>query len=492
MTAQIIPVQPFDLVVFGGTGDLASRKLMPALYFRDRDGQLPAEVRIVGLSRQAMDDAAYRTRIEEALARYVPKGDIDEAVKQRFLARVHYVQLDITQEAGWKTLGKLLNGGSERIRVFYLATAPDLFGAVAKHLGDYKLVTPTSRVVLEKPIGHDLASARTINDEVGRVFSERQIYRIDHYLGKETVQNLMALRFANSLFEPVWNHGEIDHVQITVAETVGVEGRAAYYNTAGALRDMVQNHLIQLLCLVAMEPPQHFEADAVRDEKMKVLRGLRPLRGPDVGTQVVRGQYTAGAIDGVAVPGFVDEVGAPTQTETFVALKANIDNWRWAGVPFYLRTGKRLPHRVSEIVVQFRNVPHSIFGTDVGRIEPNRLVLRLQPDEGVQLQLMSKDPGPGGMRLKETPLNLSFAQAFKTRWPEAYERLILDVVRGNATLFMRRDEVEAAWEWIEPIHTEWQTGTGTPLCSYNAGAWGPPQSVVLMARDGSNWADPVA
>ena len=492
MTAQIIPVQPFDLVVFGGTGDLASRKLMPALYFRDRDGQIPAEVRIVGLSRQSMDDAAYRKRIEEALARYVPKTEIDEAVKQRFLARVHYVQLDITQEAGWKSLDKLLNGGSERIRVFYLATAPDLFGAVARHLGDYKLVTPTSRVVLEKPIGHDLASARAINDEVGRVFSERQIYRIDHYLGKETVQNLMALRFANSLFEPVWNHGEIDHVQITVAETVGVEGRAAYYNSAGALRDMVQNHLIQLLCLVAMEPPQHFEADAVRDEKMKVLRGLRPLRGPDVATHAVRGQYTAGAIDGVAVPGFVDEVGAPTQTETFVALKANIDNWRWAGVPFYLRTGKRLPHRVSEIVVQFRAVPHSIFGTDVGRIEPNRLVLRLQPDEGVQLQLMSKDPGPGGMRLKETPLNLSFAQAFKTRWPEAYERLILDVVRGNATLFMRRDEVEAAWEWIEPIHSEWQSGTGAPLCSYNAGAWGPPQSVVLMARDGSNWADPVA
>ena len=396
MTAQIIPVQPFDLVVFGGTGDLASRKLMPALYFRDRDGQIPAEVRIVGLSRQSMDDAAYRKRIEEALARYVPKTEIDEAVKQRFLARVHYVQLDITQEAGWKSLDKLLNGGSERIRVFYLATAPDLFGAVARHLGDYKLVTPTSRVVLEKPIGHDLASARAINDEVGRVFSERQIYRIDHYLGKETVQNLMALRFANSLFEPVWNHGEIDHVQITVAETVGVEGRAAYYNSAGALRDMVQNHLIQLLCLVAMEPPQHFEADAVRDEKMKVLRGLRPLRGPDVATHAVRGQYTAGAIDGVAVPGFVDEVGAPTQTETFVALKANIDNWRWAGVPFYLRTGKRLPHRVSEIVVQFRAVPHSIFGTDVGRIEPEPA--GASPAAGRRRAAAADEQGPGAGR----------------------------------------------------------------------------------------------
>ena len=349
MTAQIIPVQPFDLVVFGGTGDLASRKLMPALYFRDRDGQIPAEVRIVGLSRQSMDDAAYRKRIEEALARYVPKAEIDEAVKQRFLARVHYVQLDITQEAGWKSLDKLLNGGSERIRVFYLATAPDLFGAVARHLGDYKLVTPTSRVVLEKPIGHDLASARAINDEVGRVFSERQIYRIDHYLGKETVQNLMALRFANSLFEPVWNHGEIDHVQITVAETVGVEGRAAYYNSAGALRDMVQNHLIQLLCLVAMEPPQHFEADAVRDEKMKVLRGLRPLRGPDVATHAVRGQYTAGAIDGVAVPGFVDEVGAPTQTETFVALEGQYRQLALGGRALLS------PHRQAPAAPRFRD-----------------------------------------------------------------------------------------------------------------------------------------
>ena len=490
MTAQIIPVQPFDLVVFGGTGDLASRKLMPALYYRDHDGQIPDEARIIGLSRTPLDDAAYRKRIEEALARYVPAADIDPVVKKRFLARVHYVALDITQEEGWKNVSKLLNGGSTRIRLFYLATAPDLFGAVAKHLGDYKLVTPTSRVVLEKPIGHDVASARAINDEVGRVFAENQIYRIDHYLGKETVQNLMALRFANSLFEPVWNHGEIDHVQITVAETVGLEGRGTYYNGAGALRDMVQNHMLQLLCLVAMEPPQRFEADAVRDEKLKVLHGLRPIRGRDVASNVVRGQYTAGATNGVAVPGFGDELGAPSTAETFVAIKADIDNWRWAGVPFYLRTGKRLPQRTSEIVVQFRNVPHSIFGTDVGRIEPNRLVLRLQPDEGVQLQLMSKDPGPGGMRLKETPLNLSFAQAFKTRWPEAYERLLLDVVRGNATLFMRRDEVEAAWEWIEPIHNEWMTPGAPQLCSYPAGSWGPSQSVVLMAREGRQWVDP--
>jgi glucose-6-phosphate 1-dehydrogenase len=377
------------------------------------------------------------------------------------------------------------------VRVFYLATAPDLFGTVAVRLRKEGFVTPQTRLVLEKPIGKDLASAKAINDAVGEVFPERQIFRIDHYLGKETVQNLMALRFANSLFEPVWNHGAIDHVQITVAETVGVEGRAAYYNTSGALRDMVQNHLVQLLCLVAMEPPAAMDADAVRDEKLKVLKSLRPITGADVARDAVRGQYGAGAVSGQAVKGFAEEIGAPTQTETFVALKACVDNWRWAGVPFYLRTGKRLPERVSEIIVQFRQIPHSVFGADAGVIEPNRLVLRLQPDEGVQLSLMSKDPGPGGMRLKSTPLNLSFADAFKMRWPEAYERLLLDVVRGNATLFMRRDEVEAAWSWAEPILHSW-ADHHEPVRPYMAGSWGPHEAAILMARDGRSWLDPVA
>ncbi|MDP9137224.1 MAG: glucose-6-phosphate dehydrogenase (NADP(+)), partial [Pseudomonadota bacterium] len=281
------------------------------------------------------------------------------------------------------------------------------------------------------------------------------------------------------------------HVEITVAETVGVEGRAAYYDGAGALRDVVQNHMIQLLCLVAMEPPRHFDADAVRDEKIKVLRSLRPLAGGEVARSTVRGQYIAGAVDGAAVPGFADEIGKPTATETYVALKVHIDNWRWAGVPFYLRTGKRLPLRVSEIMVQFRAIPHSIFGGDAGAIQPNRLVMRLQPDEGVQLRLMSKDPGPGGMRLKATPLNLSFAEAFKARWPEAYERLLLDVVRGDATLFMRRDEVETAWTWIEPILQEWRDAE-VPVSSYTAGSWGPSPAVALLARDGRSWVDPVA
>ena len=490
MTAQIIPVQSFDLAVFGGTGDLAMRKLLPALYHRDADGQLPADARVIGISRQPLDAKAFRAKVAEALSVYVPAAERDAATEARFLARLDHVTLDVTGETGWGDLKRRLDAAPDRVRVFYLATAPDLFGTVAVRLRKEGFVTDQTRLVLEKPIGKDLASAKAINDAVGEVFPERQIFRIDHYLGKETVQNLMALRFANSLFEPVWNHGAIDHVQITVAETVGVEGRAAYYNTSGALRDMVQNHLVQLLCLVAMEPPAAMDADAVRDEKLKVLKSLRPITGTDVARDAVRGQYGAGAVKGQAVRGFAEEIGAATQTETFVALKACVDNWRWAGVPFYLRTGKRLPERVSEIIVQFRQIPHSVFGADAGMIEPNRLELRLQPDEGVQLSLMSKDPGPGGMRLKSTPLNLSFADAFKMRWPEAYERLLLDVVRGNATLFMRRDEVEAAWSWVEPILKEWQAGTGAPVQTYPAGSWGPSQSVILMARDGRGWIDP--
>lgn len=485
MSAQIIPVQPFDIAVFGGTGDLALRKLLPALYYRDMDGQLPGDARIIAVSRQDLDDIAYRERVTQALETFIPAQERQAEVLGRFLARLHHVSLDVRGDKGWSEFAKLLADRQDRIRVFYLATAPELFGDVAEKVGKQGLITPLTRLVLEKPIGKDLASARKINDLVGQVFPESQIYRIDHYLGKETVQNLMALRFANSMFEPLWNRSNIDHVQITVAETVGVESRAAYYNTSGALRDMVQNHLLQLLCLVAMEPPSAFDADAVRDEKLKVLKSLKPFSPGDA----VRGQYQAGAVNATAVPGFAAEVGSATDTETFVALKAEVANWRWAGVPFYLRTGKRLPRRVSEIVVQFRSIPHSIFDRDAGHVEPNRLVLRLQPDEGVQMQLMSKDPGPGGMRLKPTPLNLSFADTFKLRWPEAYERLLLDVVRGNATLFMRRDEVEAAWEWAEPILHQWAEGKDS-VRSYTAGSWGPSEAAVLLAKDGRHWLEP--
>jgi glucose-6-phosphate 1-dehydrogenase len=326
-----------------------------------------------------------------------------------------------------------------------------------------------------------------LNDTLGSVFREDQIFRIDHYLGKETVQNLMALRFANALYEPLWNSAHIDHVQITVAEAVGLEGRAGYYDKAGALRDMVQNHILQLLCLVAMEPPSSIEADAVHDEKVKVLRSLKPITNLNVEDMTVRGQYRAGASAGGPVRGYLEDLESEnSNTETFVALKAEIANWRWAGVPFYLRTGKRLATRVSEIVVTFKPIPHSIFGESAGKVMANQLVIRLQPDEGVKQWLMIKDPGPGGMRLRHVPLDMSFAQSFSERNPDAYERLIMDVVRGNQTLFMRRDEVEAAWRWVDPILQGWELNS-QPVQGYTAGTWGPSSSIALIERDGRTW-----
>ncbi|MCB2054004.1 MAG: glucose-6-phosphate dehydrogenase [Geminicoccaceae bacterium] len=534
MSARFIPVEPFDLVVFGGTGDLAMRKLLPGLYHRDLADQLPEQARIVGVSRKEMTKKAYAAQVEEAIRAHVEKDEIEAGVMRRFLQRLEHVALDAGREidgeaasrGGWKKLAGLLaqegagdgNGdgdGAGRVRVFYLATAPRLFGPIAGNLGAAGLVTPASRVVLEKPIGRDLASAQAINEAVGAVFAEQQIFRIDHYLGKETVQNLIALRFANVFFEPLWNRAHIDHVQITVAESLGVEGRGGYYDRSGALRDMVQNHILQLLCLVAMEVPSSLEADALRDEKLKVLRSLEPIGRNEIEGRTVRGQYKAGAVDGKAVPGYQDELDAEngaekgaekagegrSTTETFVVLKAEIPNWRWAGVPFYLRTGKRMAGRQSEIVVQFRQVPHSIFagqeaagGRSIGeppegqavRLTANRLVLRLQPDEAVRLFLMTKEPGPGGMRLRNVPLNLAFAETFEARYPDAYERLLMDVVRGNATLFMRKDEVEAAWRWIEPILEAWAASSEPPR-GYTAGSWGPSAAIALIERDGRNW-----
>jgi glucose-6-phosphate 1-dehydrogenase len=492
MTSQIIRVEVFDLVVFGGTGDLARRKLLPALFYRERDDQLSPESRIVGISRGQLNRKAYVALVEAALREHLPAEHIDAGHLERFLGRLHHVRLDVTGERGWQDLAALLSGAEDRVRVFYLATAPGLFGPICTRLADAGLNSALARVVLEKPIGRDLASARRINDEVGAVFAEDAIFRIDHYLGKETVQNLMALRFANSLFEPLWDHGTIDHVQITVAETIGVEGRGDYYERAGALRDMVQNHMLQLLCLVAMEPPTRLDADAVRDEKLKVLRALHPITGADVASKTVRGQYRAGATNGGLVPGYAEEIAETgTDIETFAVLKAEIGNWRWAGVPFYLRTGKRLPRRASEIVIVFRCIPHSIFAADAGSLRPNRLVVRVQPDEGVELLLMIKDPGPGGMRLRAERLNLSFAEAFRARSPDAYERLLMDVVRGNPTLFMRRDEVEAAWAWVEPILQAWQERHETPK-PYAAGTWGPSAAIALIERDGRTWHEDAA
>jgi glucose-6-phosphate 1-dehydrogenase len=490
MSPSILPVDPFDCVVFGGTGDLSLRKLLPALYQRDRDGQLPSAGRIIAVSRTPLTSSDFRARVLDALQRHVPAAELDAAVWQRFGARIEHVCLDATGASGWADLAAILAEGTNRVRVFYLATSPELFGPICRRLREADLIHGQARVVLEKPIGHDLASARRINDEVGSVFAEHQIFRIDHYLGKETVQNLLALRFANSLFEPLWRSGSIDHVQITVAETIGIENRGSYYDRSGALRDMVQNHLLQLLCLVAMEPPVSLDREAVRDEKLKTLRALVPIGIEDVAQKTVRGQYRAGAIAGEPVRGYLDEAGvsADSATETFVAVKAELRNWRWAGVPFYLRTGKRLPEKVSEIVIQFRPVPHCIFPTDAGEVVPNRLVVRLQPDEHIRLHLMTKEPGPGGLRLRPAALNLSFAETFKRRFPDAYERLLMDVVRGNPTLFMRRDEVEAAWDWTECILDAWRLRGDRPR-PYIAGTWGPSGAIAMIERDGRTWHD---
>ncbi|HMT13789.1 MAG TPA: glucose-6-phosphate dehydrogenase [Aestuariivirga sp.] len=483
MTARIIPVDLFDLVVFGATGDLAQRKLLPALFHRDAQNQLPEASRIIGASRRAMSDGAFQAFARAAVEDHVPEAQRPAGVMERFLARLSYLAVDAMSADGWPALAERLQGAEDRIRAFYLAVGPDLFTPIAQKIAAHGLVSPQARVVLEKPIGRDGASARALNEDIGKVFPEPAIYRIDHYLGKETVQNLMALRFANALFEPLWNAAHIDNVQITVAETLGVEGRAGYYDKAGALRDMVQNHLLQLLCRVAMEPPVTVEGDAVRDEKLKVLKSLKPVAADDI----VRGQYRAGASAEGPAPGYLEEAGlAASNTETFLALKAEIGNWRWNGVPFYLRTGKRLPQRVSEIVVEFRAIPYSGFKPEAGEIRNNRLVVRLQPDEGVMLDIMIKDPGPGGMRLQNVALDMTFAEAFKERYADAYERLLIEVLRGNQTLFMRRDEVEAAWRWIDPILAGWEQSRDQPK-PYTAGTWGPAAAVALIERDGRTW-----
>lgn len=489
MATRVVTVEPFDIVVFGATGDLSRRKLLPALFERDLAGQMPDAARIIGVSRRALPRADFQAFAREAVELSDGIEEANPARLATFIDRLDYVAVDAVSDDGWIDLRRVLDAEPERVRVFYLAVGPDLIDPICSRIGAHGLVTPRTRVVVEKPVGKDLASALEVNAAVGKVFPEDAVFRIDHYLGKETVQNLMALRFANALFEPVWNNAHIDHVQITVAESIGTAGRAGYYDTAGALRDMVQNHILQLLCLVAMEPPVSLDADAVRDEKLKVLKALEPINETNAALLTVRGQYRAGASAGGAVPGYLEELGSgESATETFVALKAQIGNWRWAGVPFYLRTGKRLAARVSEIVVAFRPIPHSVFDGQAGPIMANRLVIRLQPDEGVKLWLMIKDPGPGGMRLQHVPLDMSFASVFGVRNPDAYERLIMDVVRGNQTLFMRRDEVEAAWRWVDPILDAWRTSREAPK-PYTAGTWGPSAAIALIERDGRTWAD---
>ena len=470
------------LLLFGATGDLAQRMLLPSLCALHDDQLIAPELTIIGTARSEYTDATYRTFARTALDKYLP--EFRKPAIDSFLPRLKYQVLDATDTSHFTSLADGFGAGDQGLAIF-LSTAPSLFEPTIAGLSAAGLTGDKVRIGLEKPLGTSLESSREINDAVAAAFSEDRIFRIDHYLGKETVQNLLALRFANIMFEPLWNAAHIDHVQITIAETVGLESRVGYYDGAGALRDMVQNHMLQLLALVAMEPPASYDATAIRDEKVKVLRALR-LVAPG---ETVTGQYRKGAIDGQPVPGYDEELGKPSDTETFVAIKAHLDNWRWKGVPFYLRTGKRLPERKTEIVVNFRCVPHSIFGSRGAKTCPNALVIGIQPEENIQLQLMAKEPGldRDGIRLRPVPLNITMPDAFAgPKKRIAYERLLLDLIEGDQTLFVRRDEVEAQWGWIDAIRAGWTDQMVKPK-SYPAGNWGPSAAIALAERDGVTW-----
>jgi len=477
-----------DILIFGGHGDLALRKLMPALYHLCHDGYISSQSRIISVSRDEFTQEENIALIEEKLKLHL-KGDcFDKEFFESFKEHLYYVKADLLNVDEYADLATLLGSEPERERINYLSTSPSLFGSICKSLDAHKLITEHARVVLEKPIGRDLDSSRVINEEVAKYFDESAIFRIDHYLGKDTVQNILALRFSNMLFAPIWNAQYIDHIQITVAESVGLEGRWDYYNEFGAMRDMMQNHLMQLLCLVTMEPPCSIDGNSVRDEKLKVIRSLRFIEGDDLSSKTVRGQYSSGAIGKEAVPGFFEEEGGSpkSDTETFVALRVDIDNWRWNNVPIYMRTGKRMSKRYSEIVVDFKEIPHSIFPEGGSCVDSNKLVIRLQPDESISLFIMNKVPGlTDGMRLKKVELDLNIVED-APRVPDAYEHLLLDVIRNNPTLFMRRDEVEAAWIWADKILDGWSEKNIKPK-SYQAGTNGPSASIAMIEKDGRSW-----
>ncbi len=478
------------LLLFGATGDLAKRMLLPSLYGLHADGLLPEELTITGTARSTMSDASYRALARSALNEFLPKDRKNAAAIASFLKRLSYQALDANDLNHYKNLAKKVGDISGGLAIF-LSTAPSLFEPVIRGLEKGGLTGDTVRIGLEKPLGYDLASSRAINDTVATAFPEDRIFRIDHYLGKETVQNILALRFGNSFFEPVWNAQGIDNVQITIAETVGLEDRAGYYDGAGALRDMITNHALQLLALIAMEPPARFDKDAIRDEKAKVFRSLHVMTPEEVPHLTVTGQYGPGAVNAELAKGYLDELGQPSSTETFVAIKAGVENWRWQGVPFYLRTGKRMAVRRSEIAIQFKPVPHSMFAGRGGLLQPNVLVIRLQPEEYIQLLVMAKEPGldRDGVHLREVPLNLSLDAEFAgTRRRIAYERLLLDLIEGDQTLFVRRDEVEAQWTWTDAIRAGW-AANGTRPKSYPSGSWGPTNAIALTERDGVTWQD---
>ncbi|QDP01369.1 glucose-6-phosphate dehydrogenase [Thalassotalea sp. PS06] len=476
-----------QIVLFGAAGDLSRRKLFAALYHLESENLLHDDLKIIGVARNQYDNPEFQQFVAENLATFIGNEITDEVV-QRFTARFTYLKLDFSDQAGYESLKNTLK--DEANTLYYLATPPAIYGMICEGLHAHGLANDYARVVMEKPIGHDLESSQVINDQVNRFFNESQIYRIDHYLGKETVLNLLSLRFANSLFSTNWDHNCIDHVQITVAESVGIEGRWGFYDETGQMRDMVQNHLLQILSLLAMEPPTDLSAESIRDEKLKVLKALRPITRANIHEKAVRGQYAKGYLNGKEVPGYLEEEGAnkASTTETFVAIKAEIDNWRWAGVPFYLRTGKRMPRKHSEVVIYFKHQPHNIFSHSYAQLPANKLTIRLQPDEGVELTVMNKIPGISNeIEIKETKLDLSFSEINEnTRVIDAYERLLLTAIDGNQSLFIRRDEVEQAWKWVDGIMEAWGATNELPK-SYAAGSWGPVASIALIARDDRNW-----
>lgn len=476
----------FDLVLFGGTGDLSMRKLLPSLYQLYRTTPFSPGTKIIAVGRSVMSKESFLYKVEDKLKQHLPEASWDTVSWQQFSKHLHCVAIQADKTESFRNLMPLLEN-DERPRVFYLSTHSSLYTPIASSLGALGIITANSRVVLEKPIGRDLNTAKGISGQMSNYFTESQIYRIDHYLGKETVQNLLVLRFANPLFESLWNHHYIDHIQITISESIGVEGRGEFYEETGALRDIVQNHLLQLLCILAMEPPPNTEPDRIRDEKLKVLYALQPLQGDDISKHVVRGQYAAGSVDGKSCSAYTEENGVSENSniETFVAMKVMIDNMRWSGVPFYLRTGKRLPNRSCEIVVQFKEIPHWIFDTPRGQLMSNQLVITLQPDESITLRLCGKRLG-SGIDVRTIDLNLNPKSRGNQRSADAYERLLLDVVKGDQTLFLRQDELEQAWCWIDPILADWESSSSPPEM-YSAGSWGPAGSTLLLAKDGRLW-----
>ena len=489
--------EPFALIIFGASGDLARRKLMPALWNLYAARTLPEPFTILGVSRTEISDPEFRTRVREAVTEFSRTKPPSEQVWERFASSLFYLSGDPKDTELYPRLKATLEEherrrGGPANRLFYCSTPPSVYGDIVQHLGSSGLARAEggwTRIIIEKPFGRDYASARHLNELLAQSFSEDQVYRIDHYLGKETVQNILVFRFANQIFEPLWNRIHVNHVQLTVAEDLGVESRGAYYEEAGALRDMVQNHLLQLLCLIAMEPPVTFDAAPVRDEKHKVMEAIRPIDPAKVDEIAVRGHYTSGFINGRPVPGYREEKGvSPTsRTETSVALKLYVDNWRWAGVPFFIRTGKRLPKRASEIVIRFHRTPHMIFRRSPAGVEPNTLVIRIQPDEGISLTLTAKSPGPD-LKLSPVTMDFRYGEVFGGQTPEAYERLILDAIHGDATLYARADWVEQAWSILQPIIDAW-AASGEPA-SYEAGSWGPPEADAFIKREGASWHAP--